>query len=83
MLEEVLAGLGRKRREALARWAEREGFAEEVEAALPDLVREGDEELLEAVVAALPGTGAARRRVLEALTLRGGGVRAAALRALQ
>lgn len=56
-----------------------------VEAALPDLLRDGDEPLLEAVaqgLARFPDEVAARR-VLEVLARRGGRVRAAALTSLR
>lgn len=85
---ELLLGSGplEARLRALDQVLQGPGAGARLEAALPDLLREGEEGLLlraaEGLAPHATGDGAARR-VLEVLARRPGGTRAAALRALR
>lgn len=86
MIEALLATEPADRVRALERALAGAEGASAVEAALPDLLREGDEALLMTIAGGLGRLGSqdvAAARVLETLSRRGGRVRVAALNALR
>lgn len=85
MIEALLTGDPADRLPSLGRVFSSADAADQLEAALPDLLRAGDESLLEALAEGLARFAheVAARRMLETLARRGGRVRAAALTVLR
>lgn len=85
MHDSLLLGTRPERLRELATVLSGPGAPASLEAALPDLLREGDDVVLSAVATGLSGfrADASGGRVLETLARRSGAVRAAALRALR